>query len=153
MAENKSDIRAAGERAVHQKTGDRACRIENELDYAGRNPGYQIYGATGFGRMDENDGLAAIQLVENRTECRVARPFVIVTRLQVGAVRSESFKSVFDLRKTAVHVRQRKRGKHPEAPRIILGKSRSKFIRDARELAGIFLAFVPGARHGQRQNG
>ena len=84
----ETDVGAAGKCAVHEKASNGAGGIKNEFDHVGRNAGNQICAGARFGRMNENDGFAAIEFVEYRGECRIARPFIVVTRLQVRAVRS-----------------------------------------------------------------
>ena len=59
--------------------------------------------------MDEHDGLAAIELVEDRSKRGIARPPAAIAGGETDPVRLEHIEAVGDLAEAALHVEQRQR--------------------------------------------
>ena len=104
------DVREALDGPRQEEVDDAARGVEEELEHRPREvrerQGGLTVGHAGCGRVDENDRLAPVQLLEYRVEVFVAQVFAVVVRLEDDPVGVELVECVLDLGESAFDVRQ-----------------------------------------------
>ncbi len=99
MRKNEPDIRAARECAAGKKTVNVLRGLDVEVERAGLA---REVAASGPHGMEEHDGFPAIQFIENRGECGIARPLVAIGVPESDAVGFERAERVLDFLQAAV---------------------------------------------------
>ena len=82
--------------------------------------------------MGKDDGVAAIEFLEDRIEVGIAQPLIAVVRVHPHALELERVVHVLDLFQRGVNVRQGKKCEDAEFPRMIGGELGGKFVGRAR---------------------
>ena len=128
----------------------RVVSVPNSMTGAG-TCGDEVAAAIRRGRMNEDDGLAPVELVHHRRERRIAEPFVAVARHQDDAVGLERVERVFDFLEAGIDIRQRQDGERAEAPRAVAGEFGAVFVADPRQRHRGRIVAVPDAGRGDRE--
>ena len=113
---------------------------------------HQIDAAIGAGRMGVDRGLAAVELLPDRSEGGVAEPLVAVARHDADAVDLQRVEGVGDFLQALVDVRQRQHGEGAEAAGMIGLQFLGVLVRFARDADRRVLAERRHLRRGRRQD-
>jgi hypothetical protein len=99
--------------------------------------------------MDVNDGAAAIELLPERREMRIAEPKLVVARLNPDAVGLQRVESVFGFREAGVDIGQRQRREQAEAAGMILAEPLHVIVPRPRPVARLRrIGAFPARRRG-----
>src|SRR5262249_26545873 len=119
MAEDEADIGEARGGALEDEACDRARRVRAVFDDRIREKRLQPGAAEGRRRMDEDQRAAAVELLEDGLEARLAEIVPVIARIKADAVDFELVQSKGDLIKARRDRRQRQRGEKAEALRPV----------------------------------
>src|SRR5258708_25764038 len=86
MRKNKTDIRKLRECAIDEQTGDAAHGVEVIFDPRSGNAREKVLAAAWRSRVNEYNGLAAIEVLEHGRKNSIARPFIAVIRHHRDAI-------------------------------------------------------------------
>ena len=85
--------------------------------------------------MDEHDGLAAVQFLENGRVGGVAEPLVAIAAEQCDSVRVKSVQRIFHFDQAALWVRQGQGRQQAKIRRMVFDKLRAEVIALSRQAA------------------
>ena len=128
VREDEADVGAARERPAEEEARDRTCRVDRKLEHPVGDAGHQVAAAIGDRRMHVDDRAAAIQLVDDRRERRIAEPAIGIARQKADAVRFQRVERILDLAQAVVDVRQRQAREKPEALAMIRRHARAEVV-------------------------
>src|SRR5213594_4376936 len=107
MRKNVADVGSARGRSAGNETDDRSAHIGVVLNGCLVNTRQEISAtATRCRAVRIDDGLAAVEFIENRLERFVAEPLISPVAQQANAFGFERVEGVFDLAQTGVHIRK-----------------------------------------------
>src|ERR1700674_1383452 len=99
-----------------------------------------------------NHSPAPVEFLENRSEKRIAEPFVAVAREHANALGLEYIEAVLDLAQAAFDIRQRQRDEDAEAARMIRSQARRLVVAATRETPGYRVIPEPHTRRRYRRD-
>src|SRR6266404_7330404 len=109
MREDIFDVGRPGEGVAIMELGNRPRRIGGKVDQRVRET-KAVGGRIGrYGRVHEHQGLASLELVEQRPEPWIAKIDATGVGKEDDPVELQRVEAIFELRERAVEVRERKR--------------------------------------------
>ncbi len=152
MREEKADVPELRQPAVEQQAQHGARGVLRVLDQRGRHARHEAAAAIRRERMEIRHGLAAIELLEDRDEERVAGPGISVAGHEPDAVGLEHVERVFDLAQRALDIGHGHRGEEAEAALVVAPHLRRIVVAQPRQAARLLLLAEPDARRRDRQH-
>ena len=128
MREDHFHIGITGCSTTEKHVGNCTCRVGLPFNGGIGHIGQQRLAAIGADRVSKYHSVTPVEFFEYRIENRVTQPLVAVIGIHGNAIGFERIQCVFDLTQSRVDVRHRQKRHQPESSRVILGKTRTKFI-------------------------
>ena len=152
MGKDPADVGVVEHRAVDQDAGDGARRLERIFDRLRRQAGLHGAATGRCGRMRIDDGLAAVEFLEDRRERRIAEIFAVIGAQQPDAVGFERIERIGDFRKAAFGIGQRDDGEQAIAAGIIADRLGGVIVPHPRQPAAGGDVAEPGAGRAHRND-
>ena len=128
VGDDEANIGAALERAGINQINDGAGSVEDIFDGERRRLQARVLRRFAVGRMDEHDGFAPVELVENRIERWIAQVTVVDAGKKPDAVKVQDVKRIGQFFQRAVNVRQGKKSEGAESRGVFEQHPRLEFI-------------------------
>jgi hypothetical protein len=146
----KMDVRAPRQGAVEEKADDRARSVEGEFDHRLGHAFHQVEAAIGRGRVEIDDGLAPVELVEDGRDLGIARPHAAEIREQPEPIDAERAIGIVDLGERALDIGQRQCREDAEPALMVARQSCGIVVADAGEAPRLLRVAEPHAGRRDR---